>query len=321
MLRNLHKLTLNHQGNYRKLHQEARSKYFIEGDLQSKCREVCFECITCTEARMILYDEVPMRHLSAKTRERICQTIMTPEKKAKGNWSHKRRVPVFIAGKNPIATQDCDSANIRTHEPITIEGACTLSSCFLDCIHYLITGRKVQSYRLVRTLEDRQSCEQKLLGSYYYPYHDPNKTLLSRGMNDSDMHLLAEMLGVHIYEYRDDLSPPKWSYIAGNKHGKTDRKPSTSSTGCNMRGSIRGRGTSSLLLGCVQKRHKFIQNPLLLSPFILFHISASFSFGYLISTNLDINYAHASIRSTLTIIYNKYLLAFRTFDFGLCESF
>ena len=249
MLRNLHKLTLNHQGIYCELHQEARSKYFIEGDLQSKCREVCYECITCTEARMILYDEVPMRHLSAKTRERICRTIMTPVKKAKGNRSHKPRVPVFIAGKNPIATQDCDSANIRTHEPITIEGACPLSSCILDCIHYLITGRKVQSYRLQRTLEDRQSCEQKRLDSYYYPYHDPNKTLLSRGVIDSDMHLLAEMLGVHIYEYRTDLSPPKWNYIAGNKHGKNGSEAIHLQYWMQHEGVHKGEGHVALITG------------------------------------------------------------------------
>ena len=220
VLRNLHRSTLSHRGNSNDLHQEARSQYFIEGDLRDVCRNVCFEGIKCIEARMILSDEVPMRHLSSKTRERICRTIMTPVKKAKGNRSHKPRVPVFVAGKEPIATQDCDSANVNTHEPITIEGACTLSSCLLDCLHYLITGRKVQSYRLQRTLEDQQLRERGRLDSFYYPFHDPNATLLSRGVIDSDMHLLAEMLGVHIYEYRTDLSPPKWNYVAGNKHGQ-----------------------------------------------------------------------------------------------------
>ena len=160
VLRNLQKTALEHSGNYLELYREARTTYFIEGNLQSKCRDVCFACIKCTEDRMILSDEVPMRHLTAKTRERICRTIMTPVYKAKGNRTHKPRVPVFVAGKKPIATQDCDSANVNTHEPITIEGACTLSSCLLDCIHYLITGRKVQSYRLQRTLEDRQSRER-----------------------------------------------------------------------------------------------------------------------------------------------------------------
>ena len=190
-----------------------------------------------------------MRHLSAKTRERICRTIMTPVKKEKGNRSHNHRVPVFIAGKNPIATQDCDSANIRTHEPITIEGACTLSSCLLVCIHYLIIGRKVQSYRLQRTLEYRQSCEQKRLGSYYYPYHDPNKTLLSRGVIDFDMHLLAEMLGLHIYKYRTDLSPPKWSYIAGDKHGKNGSEAICLQYWMQHEGVHKGEGHVALITG------------------------------------------------------------------------
>ena len=209
VLRNLHKSALDHQGNCCELHREALSRYFIEGNLLVSCQNIYIERIEIAEARMILSDKVPMRHLTAKTRERICRTIMTPVKKAKGNRSHKPGVSVFIAGKNPIATQDCDSANIRSHEPITIEGTCTLSSRLLDCIHYLITGRKVQSYRLQWTLEDRQSREQKRLGSSYYPYHDPGKTLLSRGFIDSDMLLLAEMLRVHIYEYWTDLSPTK----------------------------------------------------------------------------------------------------------------
>ena len=155
VLRNLHKSALDHHGNYYELHQEARSKYYIEGNLRAICREVCFECSECTSRRMVLYDEVPMRHLTAKTRERICRTIMTPVKKAKGNRSHKPRVPVFVGGKKRIGTQYGDIANVLTHEQITLEGACTLSSCLLDCVHYLITERKVKSYRLQRALEDR----------------------------------------------------------------------------------------------------------------------------------------------------------------------
>ena len=109
VLRNLHKSAIEHQGNCRGLHREAHSRYFIEWNLLVSCQNVCFECIECAEARMILSDEVLMRHLTAKTRERICRTIMTPVKKAKTNCSHKPRVPVFVAGKKPIATQDGDS--------------------------------------------------------------------------------------------------------------------------------------------------------------------------------------------------------------------
>ena len=190
-----------------------------------------------------------MRHLSAKARERICRTIMTPLKKAKGNRTHKPRVPVFVAGKTPIATQDCDSANVTTHDPVTVEGACTLSSCLLDCIHYLVTGRKVQSYRLQRALEDQQSRERKRLDSYYYPYHDPNKNLLSRGVIDSDMHLLAEMLGVHIYEYRTDLSPPKWNYIAGNKHGQHGSEAIYLQYWMQHEGAHKGEGHVAIITG------------------------------------------------------------------------
>ena len=176
LLRNLHKSALNHRGTYYELHQEARSKYYIEGNLRAICREVCFKCSECTSRRMVLYDEVPMRHLTARTRERICRKILTPVNKAKGNRSHKPHVPVFVGGKKPIATQDGDRANVLTHKPIKLEGTCTLTSCLLDCVHYLITGRKLQSYRLQRALEDRQSRKRKRLDSFYYPYHDPGKS-------------------------------------------------------------------------------------------------------------------------------------------------
>ena len=58
VLRNLHKLALNYQGNCRELHREARSRYFIEGNHLVSCQNVCFECIECAEARMILSDKV-----------------------------------------------------------------------------------------------------------------------------------------------------------------------------------------------------------------------------------------------------------------------
>ena len=177
------------------------------------------------------------------------RTNMTPVKKAKGNRSHKPRVPVFVGGKKPIGTQDGDSANVLTHEPITLEGACTLSSCLLDCVHYLITGRKVKSYRLQRALEDRQSRERKWLNSFYYPYHDPGKTLLSRGVVDSDMHLLAEMLGVHIHEYRTDLSPPKWNYCAGNKHGQNGEEAIYVQYWLQLEGVHKGEGHVAIITG------------------------------------------------------------------------
>ena len=205
-------------------------------------------------------------------------------KKAKGNCSHKPGVPVFIAGKNPFATQDCDSANIRTHEPITIEGACTLTSCLLDCIHYLNTGRKEQSYRLQRTLEDRQSSERKRLGSYYYPYHDANKTLFFRGVIDSDMHLLAEMLGVHIYEYRTDLSLPKWSYIAGNKHGKNGSEAIYLQYWMQHQGVHKGEGHVALITGICPKTSKSYPK----SPFTFtFHIITYIHLIFIFLFNFD----------------------------------
>ena len=179
---------------------------------------------------------------------------MTPVKRAKKNRSHIPRVPVFVAGKKPIVTQDGDSANVLTYEPNTIEGVCTLSSCLLDCVHYLITGRKVQSYRLQRALEDRQSRERKRLDSFYYPYHDPGKTLLSRGVIDSDMHLLAEMLGVHIYEYRTDLSPPKRNYFAGNKHGQNGEEAIYLQYWLQLEGDHKGEGHVAINTGMRPKK-------------------------------------------------------------------
>ena len=179
---------------------------------------------------------------------------MTPVKKARGNRSHKPCVTVFVAGNKPIATQDGASANVLTYEPITLEDTCTLSSCLLGCVHNLITGRKVQSYRLQQTLEDRHSREQKRLDSFYNPYHDPGRTLLSRGVIDSDMHLLAEMLGVHIYEYQTDLSPPKWNYIAGNKHSQNGEETIYLQYRLQLEGVHKGEEHVAIITGMCPKR-------------------------------------------------------------------
>ena len=165
---------------------------------------------------MVLYDEVPKRHLTAKTRERICRTIMPPVKKAKGNRSHKPRVPVFVGGKKPIAIQDGDSANVLTHEPITLH-AFFLFTGLRTLPHHREKGTVVPPATGLRGSAIARTKAVRLL---LLPFSRSRQNVTIPGVVDSDMHLLAETLGLHIYEYRTDLSPPKWNCIAGNKHGQ-----------------------------------------------------------------------------------------------------
>ena len=220
---------------------------FLKGNLVS-CQNVCLRCIECAEARMISSDKVPMQHLTAKTRERICRTIMTPVKKAKGNRSHKPCVPVFVAGKKPIATQDADSANVLTHEPITLEGACIFLPVYW--IVY-ITSSPGERYSLPPATDLRGSviARTKAVRFLLLPLSRSRQNITIPGVIDSDMHLLAEMLGVHIYEYRTDQSAPKWNYIAGNKHGQNGEEAIYLQYWLKLEGVHKGEGHVAIITG------------------------------------------------------------------------
>ena len=49
------------------------------------------------------------------------------------------------------------------------------------------------------------------------PPFDLNLLLLNRGILESDLHTLVELLGVQNYEQREDQEGLAWNYIAGHK--------------------------------------------------------------------------------------------------------
>ena len=148
---------------------------------------------------MVLLSDGPMRHLSIESRARICRTLG------------------LSLGRKPVSLNNHDTVDPISHEPVLMECALGGSCCFLDCIHYLLTGNRGRSWALQRELKEQQKKQAGRLSSFYYPYHDPKQSLLDRGIIESDLHILAELLGVHIYEYRSDLNTPKWNYVAGHK--------------------------------------------------------------------------------------------------------
>ena len=219
-LRRIHEEDLEHTGDCKVLQQKCLEQYHAE-NLRGYCQDVTVTCLKCQEKRMVILDIVPMYHLSHKTRANICQTLMMPVKTSKNRKrTRKSLVPIFAAGDRPVHTQDYVHMDPDIHEPIRIDCVQDKSSCFLDCVHYLITGKKKPSTRLQKVLTIWRKEESDRVGSFYYPYNDPDIPLLERGVTDPDIHIVAEKLGVHVYEYRSDINPPQWYYVAGHKRGR-----------------------------------------------------------------------------------------------------
>ena len=128
-LQDLHTIELEHQGGSVRLERSLSSRFYLKS-IRAHCRAVSGACHGCKVLRTIMIDDGPMRHLSSSTRESLCR---------KFNLS---------MGNNPLPTEDSPTINLTTHKPITLECAHPNSSCFLDCIHYLLTGKSHKSTRL-----------------------------------------------------------------------------------------------------------------------------------------------------------------------------
>ena len=122
--RAVHGDDLSHKGGSEQLDREVRSKYFTES-LREYCRDVSFTCEECAKRRAILLSDGPMKHLSLTTRRQLCERLG------------------LNMGKTPVNTEDCGTIDLSTHEPIKVECARPKSSCFLDCLHYLLTGKQL----------------------------------------------------------------------------------------------------------------------------------------------------------------------------------
>ena len=177
-LRRIHEADLDHTGDCKVLQQKCLVQYRAE-NLRGNCQDVNVTCTKCKEERMVILDIVPMYHLSHKTRANICQTLMMPVENS-GNRKRKLLVPIYTAGDRPVHAQDYANFDPDIHEPIRIDCVQDKSSCFLDCVHCLMTGEKEPSTRLQEALTIWRKEEYNRVGSFYYPYNDPDIPLLER---------------------------------------------------------------------------------------------------------------------------------------------
>ena len=176
-LRPIHEADLDHTGDCRILQQKCLAQYRAE-NLRGYCQDVTVTCTTCKEERMVILDIVPMYHLSHKTRANICQTLMMPvENSGNRKRSRKSLVPIFIVGDRPVHTQDYANIDPDIHEPIRIDCVQDKSSCFLDCIHHLMTGEKGTSTRLREALTIWRKEESNRVGVLLLPLQCSRYTL------------------------------------------------------------------------------------------------------------------------------------------------
>ena len=225
ILLSIHQDDLNHQEGYLELERSADCKYHND-KLREAALFVCASCEGCSIQRMVLLSDGPMPHLSIEYRACICRTLG------------------LSLGRKPVSLNDYKTIDSISHETASMECALGRSCCFIDCFHYLLTGNRVRSWGFQRELKEQQKKQSGRLSSFYYPYHDPKQTLLGRGIIESNMHILAELLGVHIYEYRSELNSTKWNYVAGHQRGQTGQKLFMSGIAYNPRGDEKGGVTA-----------------------------------------------------------------------------
>ena len=153
-LQDLHAYELEHQGGSIRLERAASSRFYLKS-IRAHCRAASGACNGCKVLYAIMIDDGPMRHLSSSTRETVCR---------KFNLS---------MGNIPLPTEDSPTMNLTTHEPITLECARPKSSCFMDCIHYLLTSKPHKSTRLQAELTKQQREQSSRYNSFYFPLSIP----------------------------------------------------------------------------------------------------------------------------------------------------
>ena len=251
-LRRIHEEDLEHTGHCKVLQQKSLAQYHAE-NLRCYCQDVTVSCTKCQEERIVILDIVPMYHLSHKLRGNICQTLMMPVENSRNRKrTRKSLVPIFAARDRPVHTQDYAIIDTDVHETIRIDCVQDKSSCFLDCVCYLMIGKKKPSTRLQEALTTWRKEESNRVGSFYYPYNDPYIPLLERGVTDPDMHIVAENFGVHIYEYQSDINPPSGTTLRGIREDvglPRSKTPFTYTTVLGWEKEETTRGIPSSLLG------------------------------------------------------------------------
>ena len=230
VLCNIHQDDLHHQRGYLELERSTNRKYHTD-NLREAAFFLCANCEECSKRRAILLSDGPLKHLSLRIRRQLCERL------------------VLTMGKAPVHNEDCGTIIPATHEPIEVERARPKSSCFLDCLHYLLTGKHAVSIQLQKTFREQQWKLQSLFQSFYYSPFDPSLSLLDRGVLESDLHILAEFLGVHFYEYRDKEESPRWNYVAGHKRGRGGAEAIYLYYRVQTEGPQKGEGHSALITG------------------------------------------------------------------------
>ena len=132
-----HANELEHQGGSVHLERTASSRFYLKW-LRAHCRVVSGACNGCKVLFPIMIDDGLMRHLSSSTRETFCRKFN------------------LRMGNNLLPTEDSPTINLTTHEPISLECTRPNSRCFLDCIHFWLTGKPHKSTRLQAGLTKQQ---------------------------------------------------------------------------------------------------------------------------------------------------------------------
>ena len=187
ILVHIHREELNSQGGYLELERSANCKYNTD-NLREASLFVCANCDGCSLRQMVLLSNGSTRHLSIESRARIC-----------------RKVGLSLEQK-PKSFNENDTIDPINHEPVLMECALEGSCCFLDCLHDLFNWDRLRTWALQKEPK-KQRKRTGRLSSYYLQYHNTKQSLLSRRVLESDMHILDELLGVHIYEYRNVVNP------------------------------------------------------------------------------------------------------------------
>ena len=170
-----------------------------------------------------------MKHLSLTTLCRLCERLR------------------LTMGKTPVHSEDCGTINAATNEPIKVECARAKSSCFLECLHYLFTWK--DATQLQKSLREQQRKQQSRSQSFYYPPFDPSLSLMDRGGLESDLHILAELLGVHFYECREKKESPDGITLRGTNAAGMARRQSICTTASKRRDLNKGRDVRALITG------------------------------------------------------------------------
>ena len=178
-MKEVNEVSLRHRGGYHQLEQEVRTRYHVEL-LHQHCRALCIDREGCAENRKTIFSDGPMIHLSADTRVRVWQKLG------------------LAIGSNPVITENHAEIDPFRYEPVAVECARPGCNCLLDCIHHLFTGTTDHSTRLQELLAEQQRMQVARFQSLFYPLFNPGQTVVQRGILETDFHVLAEMLEVHL---------------------------------------------------------------------------------------------------------------------------